>query len=133
MILGFWKHAWGQLLWRNYCCFGVRNFETLEKVWLKSWEFWNQMAYCNPRNFCPRQNTLQTRLHFYSKNILPIIGKIFLRHCCLWLFIRVCCCFHMEKLKQYFKKIGFIDVVALPQTLVLPFTLFLKIILKISA
>jgi demethylmenaquinone methyltransferase/2-methoxy-6-polyprenyl-1,4-benzoquinol methylase len=36
--------------------------------------------------------------------------------------------------KQYFKKIGFIDVVALPQTLVLlPFTLFLKIILKISA
>jgi demethylmenaquinone methyltransferase/2-methoxy-6-polyprenyl-1,4-benzoquinol methylase len=32
---------------------------------------------CNPRNFCPRQNTLQTRLQFYSKNILPIIGKIF--------------------------------------------------------
>jgi ubiquinone/menaquinone biosynthesis C-methylase UbiE len=28
--------------------------------------------------------------------------------------------------KQYFKKIGFIDVIATPQTLLLPFTLLLK-------
>jgi ubiquinone/menaquinone biosynthesis C-methylase UbiE len=75
------------------------------------------MAYCNPRNFCPRQNTLQTRLQFYSKNILPIIGKIFQDTVAYGYLSESAAVSIWRSFKQYFKKIWFIDVVALPQTL----------------
>jgi demethylmenaquinone methyltransferase/2-methoxy-6-polyprenyl-1,4-benzoquinol methylase len=64
------------------------------------------MAYCNPRNFCPRQNTLQTRLQFYSKNILPIIGKIFLKDTVAYLSESAAAFPYGEALNNILRKLG---------------------------
>jgi demethylmenaquinone methyltransferase/2-methoxy-6-polyprenyl-1,4-benzoquinol methylase len=110
MILGDSENMpWGQLLWRNYCCL-VYVILTLEKVCWNLESFETKWRICNPRNFCPRQNTLQKQ--FYSKNILPIIGKIFKDTVAYGYLSESAAAFPWRSFKQYFKKIGFIDVVA---------------------
>ena len=99
--------------------FGVRNFENLEvglaeilRV-LKPNGLFVILETSIPEKFPFKQG-----YNFYSKNILPIIGKLFSKDNVAYGYLSESASFfpYGEKLNNILRKIGFIDVVAMPQT-----------------
>ncbi len=99
--------------------FGIRNFETLEKGLaeilrvLKPNGIFVILETSNPTKSPYKQG-----YYFYTKNILPIIGKLFSKDNSAYGYLSESAANFPfgEKLNNILMKIGFIDVVALPQT-----------------
>jgi len=99
--------------------FGVRNFETLEKGLkeilrvLKPNGVFVILETSVPDKFPYKQG-----YNFYSKNILPIIGKLFSKDDVAYGYLSESAAAfpYGEALNNILRKIGFIDVIALPQT-----------------
>ncbi|WP_337968352.1 bifunctional demethylmenaquinone methyltransferase/2-methoxy-6-polyprenyl-1,4-benzoquinol methylase UbiE [uncultured Flavobacterium sp.] len=99
--------------------FGVRNFENLEKG------FSEILRVLKPNGVfviletsVPDKTPYKQGYNFYSKNILPIIGKLFSKDNSAYGYLSESAAAfpYGEKLNNILRKIGFIDVVALPQT-----------------
>ncbi|SNR94645.1 bifunctional demethylmenaquinone methyltransferase/2-methoxy-6-polyprenyl-1,4-benzoquinol methylase UbiE [Flavobacterium sp. ov086] len=99
--------------------FGVRNFENLEKG------FSEILRVLKPNGVfviletsVPDKTPYKQGYNFYSKNILPIIGKLFSKDNSAYGYLSESAAAfpYGEALNNILRKIGFIDVVALPQT-----------------
>ncbi|HAH55176.1 MAG TPA: bifunctional demethylmenaquinone methyltransferase/2-methoxy-6-polyprenyl-1,4-benzoquinol methylase UbiE [Flavobacterium sp.] len=99
--------------------FGVRNFENLEKGLAEI------VRVLKPKGIfviletsVPEKTPFKQGYTFYSKNILPIIGKLFSKDNAAYGYLSESAAAfpYGEALNNILKKIGFIDVVALPQT-----------------
>jgi demethylmenaquinone methyltransferase/2-methoxy-6-polyprenyl-1,4-benzoquinol methylase len=99
--------------------FGIRNFETLEKG-LKE-----IMRVLKPNGVfviletsVPDKTPYKQGYNFYSKNILPIIGKLFSQDDVAYGYLSESAAAfpYGEALNNILKKVGFIDVIAIPQT-----------------
>ncbi len=99
--------------------FGIRNFETLEKGLaeilrvLKPGGIFVILETSVPAKFPFRQG-----YQFYSKNILPLIGKLFSKDDVAYGYLSESAAAfpYGEALNNILSKIGFIDVRAMPQT-----------------
>lgn len=99
--------------------FGVRNFENLEKGFaeilrvLKPNGIFVILETSVPDKFPYKQG-----YKFYSRNILPIIGKLFSKDNAAYGYLSESAAVfpYGEALNNILRKIGFIDVVAMPQT-----------------
>ncbi|TRX42358.1 bifunctional demethylmenaquinone methyltransferase/2-methoxy-6-polyprenyl-1,4-benzoquinol methylase UbiE [Flavobacterium restrictum] len=99
--------------------FGVRNFETLEKGLaeilrvLKPNGVFVILETSVPEKFPYKQG-----YHFYSKNILPLIGKLFSKDNTAYGYLSESSAVfpYGETLNNILRKIGFIEVQAMPQT-----------------
>ena len=100
--------------------FGIRNFETLEKGLaeilrvLKPGGIFVILETSVPAKFPFKQG-----YQFYSKNILPLIGKAFSKDTDAYGYLSESAAAfpYGEALNNILSKIGFIDVKAMPQTL----------------
>jgi demethylmenaquinone methyltransferase/2-methoxy-6-polyprenyl-1,4-benzoquinol methylase len=100
--------------------FGVRNFENLDKGLgeilrvLKPNGIFVILETSNPTKFPFKQGYV-----FYTKNILPLIGKLFSKDNAAYGYLSESASVFPfgEALNNILRKNGFIDVVALPQTL----------------
>ncbi|MBP4139085.1 bifunctional demethylmenaquinone methyltransferase/2-methoxy-6-polyprenyl-1,4-benzoquinol methylase UbiE [Flavobacterium geliluteum] len=99
--------------------FGVRNFENLEKG------FSEILRVLKPNGVfviletsVPDKTPYKQGYRFYSKNILPIIGKLFSKDNSAYGYLSESAAAfpYGEALNNILRKIGFIDVVAMPQT-----------------
>lgn len=99
--------------------FGVRNFENLEKG------FTEILRVLKPNGVfviletsVPDKTPYKQGYRFYSKNILPIIGKLFSKDNSAYGYLSESAAAfpYGEALNNILRKIGFIDVVAMPQT-----------------
>jgi len=99
--------------------FGVRNFENLEKG------FTEILRVLKPNGVfviletsVPDKTPYKQGYNFYTKNILPIIGKLFSKDNSAYGYLSESAAAfpYGEALNNILRKIGFIDVVALPQT-----------------
>ncbi|MEO4006989.1 MULTISPECIES: bifunctional demethylmenaquinone methyltransferase/2-methoxy-6-polyprenyl-1,4-benzoquinol methylase UbiE [unclassified Flavobacterium] len=99
--------------------FGVRNFETLEKGLseilrvLKPGGVFVILETSVPTRFPFKQG-----YHFYTKNILPLIGKLFSKDKVAYSYLSESASVfpHGEALNNILRKVGFIDVKHAPQT-----------------
>jgi demethylmenaquinone methyltransferase/2-methoxy-6-polyprenyl-1,4-benzoquinol methylase len=99
--------------------FGIRNFETLDKGLaeilrvLKPNGIFVILETSNPTKTPYKQG-----YKFYTKNILPIIGKLFSKDNVAYGYLSESASVFPfgEALNNILRKIGFIDVVAMPQT-----------------
>ena len=99
--------------------FGVRNFETLEKGLaeilrvLKPDGIFVILETSVPKNFPFKQG-----YYFYTKNILPLIGKLFSKDNSAYSYLSESASVFPfgEALNNILRKVGFIDVAAMPQT-----------------
>jgi demethylmenaquinone methyltransferase / 2-methoxy-6-polyprenyl-1,4-benzoquinol methylase len=99
--------------------FGIRNFETLDKGLaeilrvLKPNGVFVILETSNPTRFPFKQGYV-----FYTKYILPLIGKIFSKDDVAYGYLSESASIFPfgEALNNILRKIGFIDVVAMPQT-----------------
>lgn len=99
--------------------FGVRNFENLEKGFaeilrvLKPGGVFVILETSVPAKFPYKQG-----YNFYSKNILPLIGKLFSKDNDAYGYLSESAAAfpYGEALNNILRKTGFIDVVAMPQT-----------------
>jgi demethylmenaquinone methyltransferase/2-methoxy-6-polyprenyl-1,4-benzoquinol methylase len=99
--------------------FGVRNFEHLEKG------FSEILRVLKPNGVfviletsVPDKTPYKQGYRFYTKNILPIIGKLFSKDNSAYGYLSESAAVfpYGEALNNILRKIGFIDVVAMPQT-----------------
>lgn len=99
--------------------FGVRNFETLEKG------FCEILRVLKPNGVfviletsVPDKTPYKQGYRFYTKNILPLIGKLFSKDNSAYGYLSESAAAfpYGEALNNILRKIGFIDVVAMPQT-----------------
>ncbi|MEO6174212.1 MAG: bifunctional demethylmenaquinone methyltransferase/2-methoxy-6-polyprenyl-1,4-benzoquinol methylase UbiE [Flavobacterium circumlabens] len=99
--------------------FGVRNFETLEKG------FGEILRVLKPNGVfviletsVPDKTPYKQGYRFYTKNILPLIGKLFSKDNSAYGYLSESAAAfpYGEALNNILRKIGFIDVVAMPQT-----------------
>jgi demethylmenaquinone methyltransferase/2-methoxy-6-polyprenyl-1,4-benzoquinol methylase len=99
--------------------FGIRNFETLEKGLSEI------LRVLKPNGILviletsvPEKTPFKQGYAFYTKNILPIIGKIFSKDNNAYGYLQESAANfpYGEVLNNILRKIGFIDVVAMPQT-----------------
>jgi demethylmenaquinone methyltransferase/2-methoxy-6-polyprenyl-1,4-benzoquinol methylase len=99
--------------------FGVRNFETLEKG------LGEILRVLKPNGIfviletsVPDKTPYKQGYKFYSKNILPLIGKLFSKDNSAYQYLSESASVfpYGEALNNILKKIGFIDVVSMPQT-----------------
>ncbi len=99
--------------------FGVRNFETLEKG-LKE-----ILRVLKPNGIfviletsVPDKTPYKQGYNFYSKNILPFIGKLFSNDKVAYGYLSESAASfpYGEALNNILRKVGFIDVLAMPQT-----------------
>uniref|UniRef100_UPI00404AA437 bifunctional demethylmenaquinone methyltransferase/2-methoxy-6-polyprenyl-1,4-benzoquinol methylase UbiE n=1 Tax=Flavobacterium sp. TaxID=239 RepID=UPI00404AA437 len=99
--------------------FGVRNFENLDKGLaeilrvLKPNGILVVLETSIPEKFPYKQG-----YHFYSRNILPLIGKMFSKDNVAYGYLSESAANfpYGEALNNILRKIGFVDVLALPQT-----------------
>jgi demethylmenaquinone methyltransferase/2-methoxy-6-polyprenyl-1,4-benzoquinol methylase len=99
--------------------FGIRNFETLEKGLaeilrvLKPNGIFVILETSNPTKTPYKQG-----YNFYTKNILPLIGKLFSKDNVAYGYLSESAAVFPfgEALNNILRKVGFIDVVAMPQT-----------------
>ena len=99
--------------------FGVRNFENLEKGLAEILRVLKPNGvFVILETSVPDKTPYKQGYTFYSKNILPIIGKIFSRDDAAYGYLSESAAAfpYGEALNNILRKIGFIDVVALPQT-----------------
>jgi demethylmenaquinone methyltransferase/2-methoxy-6-polyprenyl-1,4-benzoquinol methylase len=99
--------------------FGIRNFETLEKGLAEI------MRVLKPNGIfviletsVPDKTPYKQGYNFYSKNILPIIGKLFSKDDVAYGYLSESAAAfpYGEALNNILKNVGFIDVIAMPQT-----------------
>jgi demethylmenaquinone methyltransferase / 2-methoxy-6-polyprenyl-1,4-benzoquinol methylase len=99
--------------------FGVRNFENLEKG------FAEILRVLKPNGIfviletsVPDKTPYKQGYKFYSKNILPLIGKLFSKDNSAYGYLSESAAAfpYGEALNNILRKTGFIDVVAMPQT-----------------
>ena len=99
--------------------FGVRNFETLEKGLSEI------LRVLKPNGILviletsvPEKTPYKQGYAFYSQNILPLIGKLFSKDNSAYNYLSESAASfpYGETLNNILRKIGFIDVVAFPQT-----------------
>lgn len=99
--------------------FGVRNFENLEKGLTEILRVLKPNGiFVILETSIPEKAPYKQGYTFYSKNILPIIGKLFSNDNAAYGYLSESAAAfpYGEALNNILKKIGFIDVVALPQT-----------------
>ena len=99
--------------------FGVRNFENLEKGLAEILRVLKPNGvFVILETSVPEKTPYKQGYTFYSKNILPIIGKLFSKDNVAYGYLSESAAAfpYGEALNNILKKIGFIDVVALPQT-----------------
>ena len=99
--------------------FGVRNFETLEKGLAEILRVLKPNGvFVILETSVPEKTPYKQVYNFYSKNILPIIGKLFSKDNVAYGYLSESAAAfpYGEALNNILRKIGFIDVVALPQT-----------------
>jgi len=99
--------------------FGVRNFENLEKGLAEILRVLKPNGiFVILETSVPDKTPYKQGYNFYSKNILPIIGKLFSKDDVAYGYLSESAAAFPcgEALNNILIKIGFIDVVALPQT-----------------
>jgi demethylmenaquinone methyltransferase/2-methoxy-6-polyprenyl-1,4-benzoquinol methylase len=99
--------------------FGVRNFENLEKGLTEILRVLKPNGiFVILETSIPEKTPYKQGYHFYSKNILPLIGKLFSKDDSAYNYLSESASLfpYGEKLNNILKKVGFIDSVALPQT-----------------
>ena len=99
--------------------FGIRNFETLEKGLSEILRVLKPNGiFVILETSVPEKTPYKQGYGFYTKNILPIIGKLFSKDTVAYGYLSESAAFfpYGEKLNNILRKIGFVNVVALPQT-----------------
>ena len=99
--------------------FGVRNFENLEKGLAEILRVLKPNGvFVILETSVPDKTPYKQGYNFYSKNILPLIGKIFSKDNVAYGYLSESAAVfpYGEALNNILRKTGFIDVVALPQT-----------------
>ena len=99
--------------------FGVRNFENLEKGLSEILRVLKPGGvFVILETSVPEKTPYKQGYKFYSRNILPLIGKLFSKDNAAYGYLSESAAAfpYGEVLNNILKKIGFIDVVALPQT-----------------
>jgi demethylmenaquinone methyltransferase/2-methoxy-6-polyprenyl-1,4-benzoquinol methylase len=99
--------------------FGVRNFETLDKGLKEILRVLKPNGvFVILETSVPDKTPYKQGYNFYSKNILPIIGKLFSKDDVAYGYLSESAAAfpYGEALNNILRKIGFIDVIALPQT-----------------
>ncbi len=99
--------------------FGVRNFENLEKGLTEILRVLKPNGiFVILETSIPEKTPYKQGYNFYSKNILPIIGKLFSKDNAAYGYLSESAAAfpYGEALNNILKKIGFIDVIAMPQT-----------------
>jgi demethylmenaquinone methyltransferase/2-methoxy-6-polyprenyl-1,4-benzoquinol methylase len=99
--------------------FGVRNFETLEKGLFEIHRVLKPKGtFVVLETSVPTKTPFKQGYHFYTKNILPRIGKLFSKDDSAYAYLSESASVfpHGENFNNILKKIGFIDVVNKPQT-----------------
>ena len=99
--------------------FGVRNFETLEKGLAEILRVLKPNGiFVILETSVPEKTPYKQGYTFYSKNILPLIGKLFSKDDSAYQYLSESASVfpYGEALNNILKKIGFIDVVSKPQT-----------------
>jgi demethylmenaquinone methyltransferase / 2-methoxy-6-polyprenyl-1,4-benzoquinol methylase len=99
--------------------FGVRNFENLEKGFAEILRVLKPNGvFVILETSVPDKTPYKQGYKFYSKNILPIIGKLFSKDNSAYGYLSESAAVfpYGEALNNILRKTGFIDVVAMPQT-----------------
>lgn len=99
--------------------FGVRNFENLEKGLAEILRVLKPNGvFVILETSVPDKTPYKQGYNFYTKNILPLIGKVFSKDDVAYGYLSESAAAfpYGEALNNILRKIGFIDVVALPQT-----------------
>jgi demethylmenaquinone methyltransferase/2-methoxy-6-polyprenyl-1,4-benzoquinol methylase len=99
--------------------FGVRNFENLEKGLAEILRVLKPNGiFVILETSVPDKTPYKQGYTFYSKNILPMIGKLFSKDNAAYGYLSESAAIfpYGEALNNILRKIGFINVVALPQT-----------------
>jgi demethylmenaquinone methyltransferase/2-methoxy-6-polyprenyl-1,4-benzoquinol methylase len=99
--------------------FGVRNFENLEKGLTEILRVLKPNGvFVILETSVPDKTPYKQGYKFYSKNILPIIGKLFSKDNSAYGYLSESAAVfpYGEALNNILRKTGFIDVVAMPQT-----------------
>ncbi|CAD0004072.1 bifunctional demethylmenaquinone methyltransferase/2-methoxy-6-polyprenyl-1,4-benzoquinol methylase UbiE [Flavobacterium chungangense] len=99
--------------------FGVRNFENLEKGFAEILRVLKpDGVFVILETSVPVKTPYKQGYRFYTKNILPIIGKLFSKDNSAYGYLSESAAVfpYGEALNNILRKIGFIDVVAIPQT-----------------
>ena len=99
--------------------FGVRNFENMEKGFAEILRVLKPNGvFVILETSVPDKTPYKQGYKFYSKNILPIIGKLFSKDNSAYGYLSESAAAfpYGEALNNILRKIGFIDVVAMPQT-----------------
>lgn len=99
--------------------FGIRNFETLNKGLAEIYRVLKPNGiFVILETSNPTKTPYKQGYNFYTKNILPIIGKLFSKDDVAYGYLSESASVFPfgEALNNILRKIGFIDVVAMPQT-----------------
>jgi demethylmenaquinone methyltransferase / 2-methoxy-6-polyprenyl-1,4-benzoquinol methylase len=99
--------------------FGVRNFENLEKGFAEILRVLKpDGVFVILETSVPDKTPYKQGYRFYTKNILPVIGKLFSKDNSAYGYLSESAAAfpYGEALNNILRKIGFIDVVAMPQT-----------------
>jgi len=99
--------------------FGVRNFETLEKGLSEIHRVLKPTGtFVVLETSVPAKTPYKQGYHFYTKNILPRIGRLFSKDDSAYAYLSKSASVfpHGENFNNILRKIGFIDVVNKPQT-----------------
>lgn len=99
--------------------FGVRNFETLEKGLSEIHRVLKPTGtFVVLETSVPTKTPYKQGYHFYTKNILPRIGRLFSKDDSAYAYLSESASVfpHGENFNNILRKIGFIDVVNKPQT-----------------
>jgi demethylmenaquinone methyltransferase/2-methoxy-6-polyprenyl-1,4-benzoquinol methylase len=99
--------------------FGVRNFENLEKGFAEILRVLKPNGvFVILETSVPDKTPYKQGYKFYSNNILPLIGKLFSKDNSAYGYLSESAAAfpYGEALNNILRKIGFIDVVAMPQT-----------------
>ncbi|KIQ17945.1 MULTISPECIES: bifunctional demethylmenaquinone methyltransferase/2-methoxy-6-polyprenyl-1,4-benzoquinol methylase UbiE [Flavobacterium] len=99
--------------------FGVRNFENLEKGFAEILRVLKPNGvFVILETSVPDKTPYKQGYKFYTKNILPVIGKLFSKDNSAYGYLSESAAVfpYGEALNNILRKIGFIDVVAMPQT-----------------
>ena len=99
--------------------FGVRNFETLEKGLAEILRVLKPNGvFVILETSVPDKTPYKQGYNFYSRNILPLIGKLFSKDNVAYGYLSESAAAfpYGEALNNILRKVGFIDAAALPQT-----------------
>ena len=100
-------------------CFGIRNFESLEKGLSEILRVLKPGGrFVILETSVPEKTPFKQGYTFYSKNILPLIGKLFSKDNVAYGYLSESAAVfpYGEKLNNILRNIGFIDVASMPQT-----------------